>query len=173
MNNTVPKAQTENNDSTSPVDVGSGAKKYTDDKDVYSFLYPVDYILDTNDPQHIRVYKTGETQRPQSEMSDGALIVFEVIDLGETSLDSWVDSRIEESLADGTSEITETKRPFVLNTFPGFSYALRGLGNSQNIILQKNITSNEALSITYAISDPQQKNYQQEINSILSSITFL
>ncbi len=57
------------------------------------------------------------------------------------------------------------------NGYPGFQYTLRGLGTSQNIVLQKDANSTHALLITFAISDPNQKGYQDEVDSILQSIT--
>lgn len=57
------------------------------------------------------------------------------------------------------------------NGYPGFQYTLRGLGTSQNIVLQKATNSTHALLITFAISDPNQKGYQDEVDSILQSIT--
>ncbi len=164
--------------STSPTssplsDLGSGGSSYLDQKGIYNFLYPNDYTLDTEDPQHIRIYKRGETQRPQSEMSDGALMVFETVELKGATLEKWVDTRISESTADGTSEITEHKKTVTQNGYPGFYYAVRGLGTSQNLILQKDINSDNAVVITYAISDPAQKGYQTEVDEVLKSLSLL
>jgi hypothetical protein len=164
--------------STSPTssplsDLGSGGSSYLDQKGIYNFLYPNDYTLDTEDPLHIRIYKRGETQRPQSEMSDGALMVFETVELKGATLEKWVDTRISESTADGTSEITEAKKTVTQNGYPGFYYAVRGLGTSQNLILQKDINSDNAVVITYAISDPEQKGYQAEVDEVLKSLSLL
>lgn len=158
---------------TSTTDVELIGNIYRDPNDRFTFVYPDDYTLDTQDPLHTRIYKVGETQRPQSEMSDGALMVFESIELQGESLESWVDARIQESIQDGTSEISEAKKPVTQNGFPGFYYAIRGLGTSQNTILQKNSDSQFALMITYAISDPQQREYQQEIDEILRSVELI
>jgi hypothetical protein len=154
-------------------DLGSGGSSYLDQKGVYNFLYPNDYTLDTADPLHIRIYKRGETQRPQSEMSDGALMVFETVELKGVTLEKWVDTRISESTADGTSEITEAKKMVTQNGYPGFYYAIRGLGISQNLILQKDLNSDNAVVITYAISDPEQKGYQSELDAVLKSLRLL
>ena len=78
--------------SPSRINLEAGGSSYLDGKGVYSILYPNDYVLDTQDPIHIRIYKRGETQRPQSEMSDGALMVFESIELQGKSLETWVDA---------------------------------------------------------------------------------
>lgn len=156
---------------TAQVESQSGMNSFGDQNNIFTFNYPDSYTLDTQDPQHIRIYKRGEMQRPQSEMSDGALLVFEPIDLKGASLESWVDARIEQSTADGTSEITEEKRSITQNGYAGFYYGIRGLGTSQNIILQKDADSNYAVMITYAISDPEQRGYQKEVDAVISSLT--
>lgn len=153
-------------------DLGSGSL-YRDTNGIYTFRYPDDYILDTADPVHIRIYKRGDTQRPQSEMSDGALMVFETIELQGTSLESWVDIQINQSTADGTSEIIEPKRSITQNGYLGFQYSIRGLGTSQNIILQRDTSSRYAVIITYAVSDPENRGYQKELEAVLSSFTLI
>jgi hypothetical protein len=155
------------------LDLGRGGNSYRDPNNIFTFLYPNDYTLDTQDPLHIRIYKRGETQRPQSEMSNGALLVFEPIKLPDTSLETWVDTRIRQSTADGTSEITEAKKSITQNGYPGFYYAIRGLGISQNLILQKDKNSDYAVMITYAVSDPKERGYQKEVDAVLSSLTFI
>lgn len=154
-------------------DLEAGGSSYLDEKGVYSLLYPNDYTLDTNDPNHIRIFKRAVTERPQSEISDGVIMVFESIDLGNSSLESLVDTRIKESTSDGTSKVIEAKKPIVQNAYPGFSYTLRGLGISKNIVIQKDNNSNYALLITYSISDPQGKDYQKEVDAVLSLIKLL
>jgi hypothetical protein len=154
-------------------DLQSGGSSYLDTAGIFSFLYPNDYTLDTQDPKHIRIYKKGDTQRPQSEMSDGALLVFEPVTLQGKSLETFVDTRIKESTADGTSEIIEAKKTITHTTYPGFSYSLQGLGTSQNLVLQKDKNSPNAVVITYSISDPQNKGYQKEVDAVLASIKLL
>lgn len=153
--------------SISQTDLGSGGNSYLDKNGVFSIRYPDDYTLDTQDPMHVRVYKRNETQRPQSEMSDGVLIIFESINLSGKSLAEWVDTRIKASTTDGTSKaITQ-------NTYPGFRYMLRGVGSSENIILQKDKNSPHAVLITYSVSDPEQKGYQEKVDAVLSSLKVL
>ncbi|MFZ1721122.1 MAG: hypothetical protein WAU07_01325 [Microgenomates group bacterium] len=158
--------------STTGEDSGIEDNTYRDQNGIFSVVYPNDYTLDIQDPLHIRIYKRGETQRPQSEMSDGALMVFETVDLQGIPIESWVDARIQESTYDGTSEILEVKKSITLNGNPGFQYSIRGLGVSQNLILQKDADSDYAVVITYAISDPQQRGYQEEIDLMLASLKF-
>lgn len=169
---TTPSPLTPSND-PSQIDLGAGGSSYLDKDGIFSILYPNDFTLDTQDIKHIRIYKRGVTQRPQSEMSDGVLIVFETIDLQNETLGDWVTSRINESTADGTLEVIEPKKSIIQNGYPGFSYALRGLGISKNVVLQKDDKSNHAVVITYSVSDPEQNGYQNEVNKVLSSLKLL
>jgi hypothetical protein len=151
----------------------AGGSSYLDPKGVYTFLYPNEYTLDIQDPVHIRVYKRGVTQRPQSEMSDGALVVFESLDVTGQTLEEWVDAQIKTSTADGTSEVVEAKKATTLNGYPGFTYQLRGLGTSQYLVAQKDTQSNAAVIVTYMVSDPEGVGYQRDVDAILSSIELL
>lgn len=151
----------------------AGGSSYLDPQGLYSFLYPNDYVLDTNDPKHPRIYKRGETQRPQGEMSDGILVVFESIDLGSQKLEQWVDNHIKQITADGTNEIVKNKEATTLNNFPGFTYEVKGLGTSTYLVLQKTAQSPSAVVIAYSISDPTSKNYQNELGAILTTFQIL
>jgi hypothetical protein len=151
-----------------------GGSSYLDPKGVYSLLYPNDYVLDaqSNDP-HVRIYKRGEAQRPQSEMSDGVLMVFESIDLENKSLSTWVDTQIQESTQNRTSEVVKPKTTTSLNGYPGFIYEIGGMGGSTYIAIQKDPSSPHALLITYLVADPNQKEYQQEVDRILATVKLL
>ena len=79
-----------------------GGSSYGDDNGLYSFLYPSEYTIDESDTKHIRIYKTGPTQTGQTEMYDGVIVVFEVLELGGQSLSDWVDENITSITSDGT-----------------------------------------------------------------------
>jgi hypothetical protein len=151
-----------------------GGSSYLDSQGVYSFLYPNNYTLDApnNDP-HVRIYKRGESQRPQSEMSDGVLIALETISLENKSLSSWVDTQIQEATQNQASEVVRAKTTTSLNGYPGYTYEISGLGSSTYTVIQKDPTSPYALSITYLVADPTQKDYQQEVEKILATIKLI
>jgi hypothetical protein len=149
----------------------AGGSSYKDPTDVYGFLYPTDYAIDMqNNGKYTRLVKIGETQKGQTELYDGNIMVFESIELNGQSLTGWVDARIKENTADGTVELINPKTPFTVNGYPGFTYTTRGLGAATNVILQKDASSSHALSITTSVSDPQQKGYQDEVNAIIATI---
>lgn len=142
---------------------------YTEPNGIYTINYPSDYTLE-EDGSYVRLYKRADAQRPQGEISDGVLIVLESIDLGDQTLEELVDSRISQAEADGSAELMQAKLAAVINGYPGFSYELSGFGGSEYLLIQKNSESDFALSITFLVSDPQQRGYQMELDSILSSL---
>jgi hypothetical protein len=172
----TPSSQTDTSLSKFPVNseediLRAGGSSYRDPQGIYSFLYPSDYTLDTqNDGQYIRVYKRGRTQTGQTEMFDGVIVVFEAINLNSQNLNEWLDARIEESTFDGTLEVIEAKKPIRLNNYPGYTYTVRGLGTSEYIVVQKDTDSSFGVSITLAVNDPENIGYQKEVDAILSTL---
>ena len=151
----------------------AGGSSYSDPDNRYSFLYPNDYILDTKDPKYIRIYKRGETERPQSEMTDGALMVFESVELNSQTLEQWVDAHIKQMISDGTSESVQPKKAVTVNNYPGFTYELRGLGTTTYVVLQKSPQSFTAVVIAYSVSDPKGKGYQDEVDAVIDTFQLL
>jgi len=151
--------------------LSAGGSSFSDPEGVYTFLYPNDYTLDTqNNGQYTRIYKQGPTQRGQTEMYDGVLMVFELIDLQGKSLEDWVDTRIQDSTADGTIEVTQPKTATTLQSYPGFTYEVRGLGSSTHLVVQKDGESNNAVDITFLVADPEGVGFQGEVDRVLSTL---
>lgn len=152
----------------------AGGSSYADPKGVYTFLYPNDYKLDMqNNGQYTRIYKTGATQKGQTEMYDGVIMVFESIDLNKQSLEQWVDKNIEQSTADGTVELTKAKKAIKINDYSGFTYEVRGLGTSTYVVIQRESNSPHGVNINFAVNDPEQIGYESEVNEILQTLQLL
>lgn len=151
----------------------AGGSSFLDPNGVFTILYPNDYKLDTTDPKHPRIYKQGATQRGQTEMYDGTLIVLETIDLGGQTLSQWVDTQMKNATADGTSEVVKAKTATTFNDYPGFIYTLRGLGTSDYLVIQKDTNSDNAVVITTLVADPEAKGYQKEVDATLATIELL
>jgi hypothetical protein len=150
-----------------------GGSSFRESQGLYTFLYPNDYKLDTQGDEYIRISKIGATQRGQTEMYDGVIVVFESVNLGGKTLDPWIDARIAQSTADGTSQVTQAKKATRLNTLVGYTYTMRGLGESTYLVVQKDTKSNNAVSITFLVADPENKNYQKEVDAILATLELL
>jgi DNA-binding ferritin-like protein (Dps family) len=152
----------------------AGGSSYADPDGVYVFLYPAEYKIDSQeDGKYTRIYKAGATQKGQTEMYDGIIIHFEKVALEGKTLEAWVDTQIQNSTADGTSELIEPKTATTLNTYEGFTYKMRGLGESKYIVVQKDSSSSYALNITMAVNDPEKIGYQVEVDSILATVELL
>lgn len=158
---------------TDTTNLQAGGSSYAEENGVYTVLYPSDFVLDESDKLHIRIYKTGPTQQGQTEMYDGVLLVFEVINLNGKNLSEWVDTTIQTLTENGTSEITEPKQASSINNLSGFTYSVRGLGESKNYVFQKDENSNTAVLITTLVSDPGNIGFQNQVDQILSTLEIL
>lgn len=154
-------------------DLQQGGSSYKDSQNVYTFLYPSNYTLDESDKQHIRIYKKGATQKGQTEMYDGVLMVFETINLNGSTLSNWIDNNIKTTTADGTLHVIEPKKAFKVGNYSGFTYTTRGLGEATYYVLQKDSGSPYAVSVTTAVNDPEKVGFQEEVNKILATIQIL
>lgn len=153
--------------------LAAGGSSLLDPKKVFTVLYPSDYQVDTSDVEHPRIFKRGETQRPQTELYDGVLIVFESVDLNGKTLSAWIDDRINDATQNGMQELVKPKTATTINNYPGYSYILRGLGESTYTVIQKDTNSKNAVVMSTLVADPNNKGYQQEVNNTLNSITLL
>lgn len=154
-------------------DLGAGGNSYLDSTKTFSFLYPNDFKLDESDPKHVRIYKQGTTQKGQTEMYDGVILVFEVVSLDNKNLSSWVDDYIKNATADGTLEVTEGKKGFSIKNYPGFGFKMRGLGESQYYVLEKDATSTQAVLITSLVADPGNLGFQKQVDDSLNTLQLL
>lgn len=174
IQNNAENTNPEGNQVASPApSLSTSNNSFTDPNEIFSVLYPPDYELDTSDPAHPRIVKRGETQRSQTELYDGALIVFESVALGNQTLSSFLDKRINDATQNGMQEVIKPKSPTMLNNYPGYSYTLRGLGETTYTVIQKDTNSDNALIISTLVADPENKGYQTEVDATLNSITLL
>lgn len=154
-------------------DLLQGGASYSDPSSTYSFLYPNDYKLDTSDIKHVRIYKTGPTQKGQTEIYDGAIIVFEVVNLEGKTLEVWTNDYIKSLTADGTAQVVEQSKLTTLNKFPAYTFSIRGLGESQYVVAQKDGKSTSAIVITSMVADPTSVGFQSQVDSTLNSVQLL
>jgi hypothetical protein len=147
---------------------------HTDVNGIYSIRYPNDFQLDTlPDNNAIRLTKIGKTQQGETELYDGVTIQIETNELNGRMLSDWVDETIERSTDNGVSAIVEPKNPISINGYQGFAYTVEGLGVFNHRIIQKNETSNYAVTIVTTVNDPEDNGYEFEVDSILLSLNML
>lgn len=150
-----------------------GGASFLDPSGVFNILYPSDYKLDTTDSKHPRIYKQGATQKGQTEMYDGVLIVFETVNLNGANLNTWTDNYIKTLTTDGSVEITKAKQATTLNGFPGFTFKARGLGESTYYVVEKDSNSQNAVLINYSVNDPQNVGFQTQVDTTLATLQLL
>lgn len=149
----------------------AGGSSYHDPEGIFTFLYPNDWKIDQQNNETItRVYQQGPTQQGQTEMYDGVIVTFEKIPLNGKTLSSWLDTEIKNMTADGTSQITEPKKPITVNGFPGYSYSARGLGEFTFLVIQKNSESPTAIRISTLVADPKNIGFQSQVDAILQTL---
>lgn len=149
-------------------------QKYEDPQGRFRFNHPMDYTLVAEQSgQSVRLTKAGPTQKAQTEMYDGAVLVFEPMTIRGQTLEQWIDAHIQETTTDGTVEIIEPKRALTLNGKAGFTYTSRGLGTFQNYFFRYNEQSPMVLSITTLVNDPTNAGFQAEIDRIMASVEIL
>lgn len=150
----------------------AGGNSYLDTGGVFSFLYPSDYKMDKQGT-FVRVYKNGPSQKGQTEMYDGVLILIEPVDLAGKSVSDWVDENIDAATMDGTSKVTKAKSAATVGSYTGFIYTIEGLGTSNHTVLQKDANSQNAVHIITAVFDPTEVGFESEVASILSTLQIL
>ena len=150
----------------------TSGKSYLNPQGLFSFLYPKDYIQDLQGEKIVRIYKKGPTQKGQTEMYDGVILTLEPITI-DKDLNSWVEDYIHNQTQDGTSQLVEEKSELSINNYPGYTFKLRGLGESEYYVLQKDTASKNALVITMMVADPTKQGFQEEVNNIISTIQLL
>lgn len=151
----------------------AGGSSYLDPEGVYTILYPSEYVIDSPADGHTRIYKQGATQTGQTEIYDGVIINIESIHLDGQSLSEWVDSQIKNATSDGTSEVVTPKTQTTQNSYTGYTYEMRSLGTFEYLVLQKDSSSDFAVSITTLVADPESVGYQKEVDATLSTLELL
>lgn len=149
-----------------------GGSSYSDPNGTYVFLYPSEYKIDTqNNGQFVRIYKTGPTQKGQTEIYDGVIMTFETQNLSGKSLKLWTEDYIKSATGE-TSDLIKDKEEILINNQPAYSFILRGLGEHQYYSVSK--TNSEHVIVTASnVSDPGNLGFQEEVNAILTTLEIL
>lgn len=173
MPSVTPTVTTETSATPDTNSLGVDGNTYRDPSGLFTFSYSNDYTIDQENPQLVRLFKRAETARPQSEITDGVIMVFEPIALGGKTLDEWVDSRITQSVDAGTAEVVQPKTAMTYGMYRGYTFEMKGFGDAKYLLLQNSPNSEDALLVTTSVMDPQSRGYQVEVDTILKSIELL
>lgn len=159
-------------DSSRSAELMAGGSSYLHPNGNFSFLYPNDYQIG-NEGMFVRIYKNGPSQKGQTEMYDGVLMLFEPINLQGKSLSEWVDQNIEASTMDSMSKVTKVKAATKVKNYSGHTYSLEGLGESNHVVLQKDNNSGTGVHIIYSTYDPTGVGFDAQVESIIKTLEIL
>ena len=149
----------------------ASGSSYADPDGAFTFLYPNGYTVDTEgDGQYTRIFKRGATQKGQTEMYDGVIVLLETVNLQGKTLEEFVDERLASFESSDVVKVSQPKKAVSLNTYPGFTYETEGLGSARDLVIMKNGQSTTALVVTISVMDPENVGYQEEVNAMLSTI---
>lgn len=148
-----------------------GGSSYSDPNGVYVFLYPNEYKLDTqNNGQVVRIYKTGPTQKGQTEIYDGVIMTFETQNKNGKSLEDWTEEYIKSMVNDQTIELVNGKEKTKVNGYDAYSFRIRGLGEHDYLVMEKDKNSELVTIVVSNVSDPGNLGFQNEVNATLNTI---
>lgn len=149
-----------------------GGSSYLHPNGNFSFLYPNDYQIG-DEGTFVRIYKNGPSQKGQTEMYDGVLMLFEPIDLQGKTLSTWVDQNIDASTMDSMSKVTKSKAAARVKNYSGYSYTIEGLGESNHVVLQKDDNSGTGVHVIYSTYDPTGVGFDDQVKSIIATLEIL
>lgn len=160
-------------ESSGSAELLAGGNSYLDKKDIYTILYPNDFKMDTqNNGEHVRFYKQGPTQKGQTEMYDGVMMVIETFELKGQTMEEWLNERINQQTSSG-QQIVQAPQKITIHNYPADKYRMRGLGEYDSYVLQHDDQSEFVILITTMVADPGNLGFQQDIDDILSTIRLI
>ena len=149
-------------------DPTAGWKSYL--SNTYIVKYPDDFNAEQNDGSILTVSKWGPTQKPQTEGYDGIFLTFTPKEIGST-LDAYVQTRIEEIKLQGVAELLSGPESIVINDYTGKTYTTQGFGINRYYI----ISSSDGvifMEIRDNTIDPGKLGFSKTVNQILSTFKF-
>jgi len=159
---------------TPMVDPTANWLTYTKENICYTFKYPKEVTLKERKEENIiHLSLWGPTQKKDTEFYDGLSLTFSLpLEIGNLSLNDYVDGKIEEVEKGGVAEITKSKKAVLVNEINGYTFTVQGLGTFQNIFLQS-LDKTCTVEITNATIDPTNQGYQETVDKILSTFKFV
>ena len=151
------------------VDPIKGWQTYSSDEDCFSVKYPEEVTFKMQGGlAHLSVW--GPTQKKDTGFYDGISLTFSPPLAINISLKDYVDDKINESKEFG--EIIKPREEIVINGVKGYTYTDQGMGTFKNIYLQAEDKSC-TVEITNSTVDPTNQGYQETVDKILSTFTFV
>lgn len=141
---------------------------YTSDEIGFTVNYPSDFQVIDTQPGAVTFLRLGPTQAQGTELFDGASITFDSGEF-EGEFEDFVGAQWRTAQEDPTTLSITDLSPLTINGVPGYGYSLSALGDFTVVYLPKG--ENEYLRISYIVADPGSLGFQEDTNTLLSTIT--
>lgn len=136
---------------------------------IFSFKYPTDLDLSTEEGNRVLISKWGPTQQEGQEFHDGISLYFDPRELGISAKD-YLQTKIDEIENAGVSTIEKKLSEVTVGQYKGYSFVSSGLTTTETIAVESN--SGIIVVITNATSDPGNVGFAPVADQILSTFEF-
>lgn len=143
-------------------------KQKTFENAFFSFTYPEDMTIQTQEGGVVQVKKWGPTQKADTELYDGVALQFEPLEL-PVSAQQYSLTDIEGTLKSGMAEILSGPTQVTIGNNTGYFYRMRFLGTASKYSFD---TPNDSIIVvvTDNTTDPGSIGFQEEADAILKSL---
>lgn len=164
---------------TSTPTVNPGSKKtlpedweiYTSQKYGFQIGHPNEIEISSNPDDGVKLLLSGSTQAEASELTDGILLMVKSGAYDNENLKEFVESKVssikEEPITQNVSDIEEAK----IDSLTGYKFNMSGFGQSTYYYFEKG--SNKYLRVIEIVQDPTNQDYQEIVDQILITLTFI
>jgi hypothetical protein len=149
---------TNSGQTSSGTTVPAGWQTYAAAEFGFKFSYPptAEVRVQESYPPSYVVFQKGPTQQGQTELYDGLNVIFQPQQKADSSLtlNQVLANYLSQQTTDGTTQVIQPLRPTTINSIPGFTYTIRGLGEFTTVAFELP-QEGYYLAITNGSSDPQ------------------
>ncbi len=138
---------------------------------IYKVSYPTDITVTEVTGSVLVLSKQGTTQTPDTELFDGISLMFEPKEISDTTLEEYVNARVDEVTKEGIATVTSDPSPTTVGKYTGLTYTTEGLGVNRYTVLE---SENGAMFmvITDVTVDPENVGFSDTVDLILSTFEF-
>ena len=151
---------------------GPMSKWKTFQSSTYKVSYPPNLDVNELDANALALSKWGPTQKADTEFYDGVSLSFTPQEIPNTTLQGFVQTKVDEINDVGISTILSGPDPITINSYKGLRYTEQGLGIFKTTVVE----SKDGLmfiEIVDSTVDPGNLGFDKTVNQILSTFEFI
>lgn len=138
----------------------------------YQVKYPNDLTVREEEASTLILSKWGPTQKEDTELYDGIAVSFQPFEIPNIDLEAYVRLKIQETEAEGNAEVLSGPTQITIGDHVGFTYTAQGLGIHKYIYFQS-ADKVMLVEIIDSTNDPTEQGFQQIVDKIISTFTFI